>query len=56
MFPLRNLVDRFNLSASHEKFLNTGSGIRSFSKYDEFSDYRFPIDPERVTKLYSTQN
>ena len=23
-------------------------------KYDEFSYYRFPIDPERVTKLYST--
>lgn len=54
MFPLRNLVDRFNLSPNHKKFYNHRNSICSFPEYDEFSYYRFPIDPERVNKLYST--
>ena len=49
-----HLVDRFNLSASHKEFYNHRNSLRELLKHDEFSDLRFPINPERVTKLYST--
>lgn len=48
-FSLRN-----SLSASHQELFYHRNSLRSFLKYDEFRNYRFPIDPERVTKLYST--
>ena len=49
-----HLVDRFNLSPGHKELFYHRSGIRELPEYDEFRNYRFPIDPERVTKLYST--
>ena len=54
MFPLQCVVGRFNLSASHKELYYHRSSVREFPEYDEFRYYRFPIDPERVTKLYST--
>ena len=54
MFIMLHFLGRFNLFANYQEFLNHRSGLRELPKYDEFSDLRFPIDLERVTKLHFT--